>query len=98
MQSQAIKANGLVFVSGQIPADTDGNLIEGSIGDKTALCVKNAAAVLDAAGSSIAKVVKVTVRNRPFPRHWVGLDEDLIWLNADFQGLPHRHGQFRGHE
>ncbi|KAL1981702.1 hypothetical protein VTN96DRAFT_2316 [Rasamsonia emersonii] len=59
--SQAIKANGQIFVSGQIPADSAGNLIEGTIGEKTAACIKNVAAVLEGAGSSLSKVVKVTV-------------------------------------
>lgn len=48
-------------MSGQIPADNAGNLIEGSIGEKTAACIKNVTAVLEAAGSHISKVVKVTV-------------------------------------
>ncbi|KAI1915553.1 hypothetical protein LOZ58_004687 [Ophidiomyces ophidiicola] len=59
--SQAIKANGQVFVSGQIPANNKGELIEGSIAEKTDLCCKNVVAVLTAAGSSIDKVVKVNV-------------------------------------
>ncbi|WEW59879.1 hypothetical protein PRK78_005360 [Emydomyces testavorans] len=59
--SQAIKANGQIFVSGQIPADVNGNLIDGSIAEKTEQCCKNIVAVLAAAGSSIEKVVKVNV-------------------------------------
>ncbi|PGH10145.1 hypothetical protein AJ79_05500 [Helicocarpus griseus UAMH5409] len=60
-QSHAIKANGQVFLSGQIPADQQGNVIEGSIGDKTDQCCKNIAAVLAAAGTSVDRVVKVNV-------------------------------------
>lgn len=48
-----------IFVSGQIPADTEGKLLEGSIAEKTALCCKNIKAILEAAGSSMQKVVKV---------------------------------------
>ncbi|OAQ69385.1 endoribonuclease l-PSP domain-containing protein [Purpureocillium lilacinum] len=59
--SQAIKANGLVFVSGQIPAETDGKLIEGTTAMKTHKMCQNAKAVLEAAGSGLDKVVKVTV-------------------------------------
>ncbi|KAJ4177119.1 hypothetical protein NW767_015228 [Fusarium falciforme] len=59
--SQAIKANGLVFVSGQIPAETTGKLIEGTITEKTHKMCQNARAVLEAGGSSLDKVVKVTV-------------------------------------
>ncbi|EGE85033.2 endoribonuclease L-PSP [Blastomyces dermatitidis ATCC 18188] len=59
--SHAIKANGQVFLSGAIPADENGNLIEGSVGEKTALCCKNIAAVLAAAGTTVERVVKVNV-------------------------------------
>ncbi|CAG9983135.1 unnamed protein product [Clonostachys byssicola] len=59
--SQAIKANGLVFVSGQIPAETTGALIEGTVAEKTHKMCQNARAVLEAAGSSLEKVVKITV-------------------------------------
>ncbi|CAJ0547363.1 Ff.00g041170.m01.CDS01 [Fusarium sp. VM40] len=59
--SQAIKANGLVFVSGQIPAEVTGKLIEGTIAEKTHKMCQNARAVLEAAGSSLEKVVKITV-------------------------------------
>ncbi|KAI0482838.1 endoribonuclease L-PSP [Xylariaceae sp. FL0804] len=59
--SQAIKTATAIYCSGQIPADAQGNLTEGSIGDKTAQCIKNLKAVLLAAGSSVQKVVKVNV-------------------------------------
>lgn len=65
-QSQAIKANGQIFVSGQIPADANANLIDGSIGDKTQACCDNIKAILEAAGSSVQKIVKVNVRVLPF--------------------------------
>jgi 2-iminobutanoate/2-iminopropanoate deaminase len=60
--SQAIKANGFVFISGQIPIDpATGNLIEGDIAKQTEQVLKNLAAILQAAGSSVEKVVKTTV-------------------------------------
>lgn len=59
--SQAIAANGLVFCSGQIPLDpSTGELVEGSITDQTRRCMESLSAVLDAAGSSLAQMVKVT--------------------------------------
>ena len=61
VQSQAVKAGGTLYVSGQIPADQSGALIEGSIADKTEACIKNIAAILQAAGSDFAGVVKVNV-------------------------------------
>ncbi|HEY7875725.1 MAG TPA: RidA family protein [Actinomycetota bacterium] len=60
--SQAIAANGLVFCSGQIPLDpTTGELVDGSIGDQTRRCMQSLAAVLEEAGSSVDRIVKVTV-------------------------------------
>ena len=60
--SQAIKANGFVFVSGQIPANSEtGELVTGSITDQTRQVLANLKAILMAAGSSMKNVVKVTV-------------------------------------
>ena len=49
----------MIFVSGQIPGDASGKLVEGNIGEKTAQCCKNIMAILEEAGSSIERVVKV---------------------------------------
>ena len=60
--SQAISVDGWVFCSGQIPIDpTTGELVEGDIGAQTDQVLKNLAAVLKAAGTSLARVVKTTV-------------------------------------
>ncbi len=60
--SQAISAAGLVFCSGQIGLDPrSGELVQGSVQDETRQAIENLAAVLDAAGSSLVHVVKVTV-------------------------------------
>ncbi|KAL1883830.1 hypothetical protein VTK73DRAFT_7618 [Phialemonium thermophilum] len=59
--SQAIKTPTAIYCSGQIPCDAEGNLITGSIQELTRACIKNLKAVLEEAGSSIDKVVKVNV-------------------------------------
>ena len=60
--SQAIKAGGFVFVSGQIPLDPKtGELVAGGIGEQTERVFRNLAAVLEASGSSLDQVVKTTV-------------------------------------
>jgi 2-iminobutanoate/2-iminopropanoate deaminase len=60
--SQAIKANGFVFISGQIPIDpATGNIIEGGIQQQTERVLNNLSGILAAAGSSWEKVVKTTV-------------------------------------
>ena len=60
--SQAIKANGLVFVSGQVCLDPQTQqLINGDVAAQTERVLQNIAAILTAAGSSLSQVVKTTV-------------------------------------
>lgn len=60
--SQAIRANGFVFVSGQIPIDPlTGEFVPGGTREQTEQVIKNLSAVLEAAGSSLDQVVKTTV-------------------------------------
>jgi len=60
--SQAIKANGFVFVSGQVAIDPVTNtLLSGDIGFQTDRVLKNVRGILTAAGSSLEKVVRATV-------------------------------------
>ena len=61
--SQAIVANAFVFVSGQVPIDPrTGKLIESAdIGDHVRRVMDNVKAVLEAAGSSLDRVVKTTI-------------------------------------
>src|SRR5487761_220859 len=60
--SQAVKANGFVFVSGQVAFDpATGQLVENEIVRQTERVMENLKAILEAAGSSMHKVVKTTV-------------------------------------
>jgi 2-iminobutanoate/2-iminopropanoate deaminase len=60
--SQAIKANGFIFVSGQIPLDpATGEIVGSTIEEQTHQVLKNIKAILKSAGSSMAEVVKATV-------------------------------------
>ena len=60
--SQAIKSGGLVFCSGQIPIDpATGNFVSENVSEQTEQVLKNLDAVLAAAGTSLAGVVKTTV-------------------------------------
>jgi len=62
MYSQAVKAAGLVFVSGTAPADPETGQINGvTIHEQTRQCLTNISAILEAAGSSMDKIVSVTV-------------------------------------
>lgn len=60
--SQAVKCAGLVFVSGTAPHDPATGQITGTtVQEQTAACLRNIAAILEAAGSSIDKAVSATV-------------------------------------
>ncbi len=60
--SQAIKANGFVFLSGQIPLDpATQQLISGDVAAQTDRVLQNLTGILKAAGSSLEQVVKTTV-------------------------------------
>ncbi|MGA2261814.1 MAG: Rid family detoxifying hydrolase [Acidobacteriota bacterium] len=60
--SQAIRANGFLFVSGQIPIDpATGAVVAGEIAAQTQQVMNNLAAILAAAGSGLNQIVKTTV-------------------------------------
>ena len=60
--SVAIRQNGFVFLSGQIPLDpASGAVVNGSIADQTRRVLDNVAAVLTGAGRTMADVIKTTV-------------------------------------
>jgi len=59
---QAIKVGDFVYASGQIPLDPKtGNLVDGGIKEQTCQVMENLTAVLEAAGTSLDRVVKATV-------------------------------------
>ena len=59
--SQAVKAGEMLYVSGQIPLNNDGELIEGDIKEQTHQVLKNVKAILEAAGSDLTQVVKANI-------------------------------------
>lgn len=60
--SQAIRANGFIFVSGQVAFDpATGQIIEGEITQQTERVMENLKAIVEAAGSSLGHAVKTTV-------------------------------------
>ena len=71
--SQAVRAAGLIFVSGTAPHDPrSGALVGSTVQEQTAQCLRNICAILEAAGSSLDKIVSATI---------VLADEE------DFQGM-----------
>jgi 2-iminobutanoate/2-iminopropanoate deaminase len=62
MYSQAVKAAGLIFVSGTAPTDPATGAFKGTtIQEQTRQCLTNIQAILEEAGSSMDKIVSVTV-------------------------------------
>jgi 2-iminobutanoate/2-iminopropanoate deaminase len=59
--NQAIVAGELVFVAGQLGLTTDGQLVEGGVAGQTEQALRNLAAILEEAGSSLERLVKTTV-------------------------------------
>jgi 2-iminobutanoate/2-iminopropanoate deaminase len=88
--SQAVKAAGLVFVSGTAPHDPVSGQIAGpTIQEQTRQCLTNIAAILEEAGSSLDKIVSVTVvlaDEDDFP----GMNEE--WLRWFPSNPPARQG------
>ncbi len=82
--SQAVKAAGLVFVSGTAPVDAETGAIQGStIQEQTAQCLRNVQAILEAAGSSMDKVASVTVVLAD-EDDFAGMNEEwLKWFPTD---------------
>lgn len=59
--SQAIKANGFIFTSGQIALRSDGEFLNKDVKEQTKQALNNLKAVLEEASSSLDKVVKTTI-------------------------------------
>lgn len=57
--SHAIRAGDLVFISGQGPLDSDGQVVGDSVEEQTARTLDNVAAIAEAAGGSLRNVVRV---------------------------------------
>jgi 2-iminobutanoate/2-iminopropanoate deaminase len=82
--SQAVKTGGLVFVSGTAPADAATGAIKGTtIQEQTRQCLTNIEAILEEAGSSLDKIVSVTVVLAE-EDDFAGMNEEwLRWFPSD---------------
>jgi 2-iminobutanoate/2-iminopropanoate deaminase len=82
--AQAVKAAGLIFVAGQGPFDpVSGAIIGATIQEQTRQCLTNIKAILDAAGSSLDKIVSMTFILGD-PADFVGMNEEWRrWFPTD---------------
>jgi 2-iminobutanoate/2-iminopropanoate deaminase len=88
--SQAVKAAGLVFISGTAPSDPATGAIQGTtIQEQTRQCLANIQAILEAAGSSLDKLVSATVILAD-EEDFAGMNEE--WLRWFPSNPPARQG------
>ncbi len=82
--SQAVTAAGLVFVSGTAPADpATGALVGATVQEQTRQCLTNIRAILEAAGSSMDRIVSATVVLAD-EDDFAGMNEEwLRWFPSD---------------
>jgi 2-iminobutanoate/2-iminopropanoate deaminase len=82
--SQAITVGNLIFVSGQTPLDPQtGELVTGDIAEQTTQVIRNLQAIVEAAGSSLDRVLKTTV---------------FLADMDDFAAMNEAYGRFFTHE
>ncbi|KQV96137.1 RidA family protein [Pelomonas sp. Root1237] len=84
MYSQAVKAAGLVFVSGTAPTDPEtGQFVGTTVQEQTRQCLTNIAAILDAAGSAMDRIVSVTIVLAD-EDDFAGMNEEYLrWFPVD---------------
>jgi 2-iminobutanoate/2-iminopropanoate deaminase len=88
--SQAVRAAGLIFVSGTSPQDPrTGALVGETVQEQTRQCLKNIAAILESAGSSLDKIASVTVVLAD-EQDFQGMNEE--WLKWFPSNPPARQG------
>ena len=82
--SRAVRAAGLVFVSGTAPIDpASGKIVGETIQEQTGQCLRNISAILEAAGTSLDRVVSVTVILHE-ESDFAGMNEEwLKWFPVD---------------
>jgi 2-iminobutanoate/2-iminopropanoate deaminase len=84
MYSQAVRAGGLIFVSGTAPHDPQtGAMVGESVQEQTRQCLRNISAILEAAGSSLDKIASVTIVLAD-EQDFAGMNEEwLRWFPAN---------------
>jgi 2-iminobutanoate/2-iminopropanoate deaminase len=88
--SQAVRAAGLIFVSGTAPHDPEtGALVGSTVQEQTRQCLRNISAILEAAGSSLDKIASVTIVLAD-EQDFQGMNEE--WLRWFPSNPPARQG------
>jgi 2-iminobutanoate/2-iminopropanoate deaminase len=83
--SHAVATTGLLFCSGQIPLDPETDeLIDGGAGEQATRCLRNLAAVCEAAGAQLADAVRLTVYLTDLGEDWGEVNDAYVaFFEAD---------------
>ena len=87
--SQAVRVGDLLFISGQLPLDSEGHLVSGTIGNQAKQALSNVQAILEAAGGTQAQLVQCTIYISDIT-HWAEVDKVYGTFMAGVPVLPAR--------
>src|SRR5216684_2955677 len=87
--SQAVRVGDLLFISGQLPLDSDGHLVSGTVATQTERALSNIRAILEAAGGTMAHMVQCTIYISDIT-HWAEVDMVYGTFMAGVPVLPAR--------
>jgi 2-iminobutanoate/2-iminopropanoate deaminase len=71
--SQGVRIGSLLFVSGQLPIDRDGNLVNGTLAQETIQALENVRSIVEAAEGTLADIVQCTIYISDLS-HWTEVD------------------------
>ena len=87
--SQAVRIGDLLFISGQLPLDSEGHLVTGTVAAQAKQALSNIRAILEAAGGTMAHLVQCTIYISDIA-HWVEVDKVYGTFMTGVPVLPAR--------
>lgn len=87
--SQAVRIGNLLFVSGQLPIDRDGNLVKGTLAQETVQALEKIRAIVEAADGTIADIVQCTIYISDIA-HWAEINGIYGAFFSEVPVLPAR--------
>src|SRR5882762_1393537 len=87
--SQAVRVGDLLFISGQLPLDSEGRLVSGTVADQAKQALSNIRAIVEAAGGTMAHLVQCTIYVSDIT-HWAEVDKVYGTFMTGVPVLPAR--------
>jgi len=87
--SQAVRIGDLLFISGQLPLDSEGHLVTGTVAAQAKQALSNIRAILEAAGGTMAHMVQCTIYISDIT-HWAEVDKVYGTFMTGVPVLPAR--------